>query len=150
DVAERAGESPAGHVPLALPGCEIHQGRLREADEGSHGGIPDQERNQERPEPRRARRESRRHREPAAADDEQGPSPRGVSRSADERVERAADETRNREDETDLGVRQREIVADQRQGRRARAADELVEQLDREEKRNGAAEAAASVLAGSA
>jgi hypothetical protein len=35
-------------------------------------------------------------------------------------------------------------VANQRPGGRARAADELVEELDREEKRNGAAEAAAA------
>jgi hypothetical protein len=46
----------------------------------------------------------------------------------------------DREQQPDLGVGQRQLVADQRPGGLAGAEDELVEQLDRQQRRHGAAE----------
>ena len=61
---------------------------------------------------------------------------RGVAQDADERIERAPDETRDGEDEPDLGVAQPEVVPNRRPRGRAGASDELVEQLDREQRRD--------------
>jgi hypothetical protein len=58
-----------------------------------------------------------------------------VSERADERIEQAADDPRDREDEADLLVAQMEITADERPRRRARPADDLVEKLDCEQGR---------------
>ena len=61
---------------------------------------------------------------------------------ADERVERTADEPRNREHEADLRVAERQIVANQRPRSGPCAPDELVEELDCEQDDNDAGNSA--------
>jgi hypothetical protein len=142
DVADRAGRGPARHVPLAGARIAVHQRRLCEADEGSGCRVSDQERDEEGPEPDGRRAQGGRHGEPDAAEEDQRTSTRRVAGEPDQRIEGAADEPRDGEDEADLAVAQVQVAPDQRPGRRARAADELVEQLDREQNQDGAAGAA--------
>jgi len=107
---------------LSPVGLEIHQRGLGERDECARGRVEQRERDEEQPERRCAGRDPEREREAeAAADDER-------------------DEVRDGQQQPDLRVRQREVVADQRPRGFARAEDELVEQLDREQRRNDAAE----------
>jgi hypothetical protein len=77
-----------------------------------------------------------RHSERKAADHHEEPPSRGVADDADQRVERAPDESGDRENEPDLGIAQAEVVPDRRPRSRTGAADELVEQLDREQRRD--------------
>jgi hypothetical protein len=57
----------------------------------------------------------------------------GVAGDADQRVERRAEDARQREQQAELAVAEVEVVPDLRPGCGARAPDQLVEQLDREE-----------------
>ena len=136
DIAERAGEGPAGHVPRPLRRLRVHQRRLRERDERAGCGVADHQRREQEPEAAGGGAQGRRRgeREPAH-DHDQSPA-RGVADDTDQRVERAPDEPRDREDEPDLGIAQAEVVPNRRPRGRAGAADELVEQLDREQRRD--------------
>jgi hypothetical protein len=57
-----------------------------------------------------------------------------------DRLDGVQDDARNGEQQADLRVRQRQFVADQRPGGVAAAEDELVEKLDRQQRRHDAAE----------
>ena len=56
-----------------------------------------------------------------------------VAEPADQRIERAADETRDRERDPDLRVGQTEVITNERPRRAERAVHELVEELDRKQ-----------------
>lgn len=58
----------------------------------------------------------------------------GVAQDAKERLDQAAGDSREAKGQTDLGVLQVEITADQRPGRFARSKDKLVKQLDGEQR----------------
>ena len=136
DVPERACQCPRRHPAGAALGRQVHQRRLREADEGAGRGVAEREGDEKRPEPdREARSHGREREDEPAADGERAP-PRRVAERPDDRVERAAEQAGQREQEAHLRVRETEMAADQRPGRRARAADELVEELDGEEDRD--------------
>src|SRR5581483_4331801 len=78
-----------------------------------------------------------------ARPDERAPEPR-IARRADRRIQSRADEPRNGEEQAHLRVVEREVVTDQRPAGAQRSVDELVEELDREQKRKGAAQSAAA------
>jgi hypothetical protein len=111
---------------------------LREAHERAAGRISDHERDEKRPESHRHRGERSRQGETGAAGEENGPPPTRVTEDADQWIESASDEARNRKDQPDLDVGEAEVGPDQRPRGGASAANELVEQLDREEDRNDA------------
>ncbi|SRR6266536_505293 len=94
------------------------------------------------PEADRCSRQHGRERERETTCHHHRASPRRVAENADQRVERTAEESGNREHEPDLRVREVEVVADQRPGGRACATDELVEQLDREQQDDDAGSSA--------
>jgi hypothetical protein len=96
-------------------GVGVHQRRLGEADERSRGRVADDERDEQGPEASGRRGQGGREREGEAAADEQKPAAGGVAGRADQRVEGAPYEARDREHEPDLGVAQAEVVADRRQ-----------------------------------
>jgi len=117
-------------------GSGVHEGRLGERDERTRSGVAEDEREEQQPEaPGRGGQHGRR-REGEPADHHEEPPPRGVADDADHRVERASDEAGDREHEPDLGIAQAEVAPDRRPRGRAGAADELVEQLDREQRRD--------------
>jgi hypothetical protein len=141
-VAERTCERPARHVARTLRIVEIHQRRLRETDERAGRRIPDHERDEQRHETERDGRKRCRDRKSDSAGDKQQPSPRRVAEDADQRIERAPDEARNREHETDLRIAQRQVVANEWPCGRARTPDELVEELDRKQEDDDAGDSA--------
>src|SRR5207244_8762710 len=96
------------------------RGEEREADEWGQ-------------EPRREPAEEARRREGEPAPDDDRPPVAGVSKHAEQRLDRCGDEARQRQEQTDRGVRETEVGADQRPGRLAYAEDELVQQLDRQQ-----------------
>jgi hypothetical protein len=129
---------------LAALGPEIHQGCLRERDERAGRRVEHAERDEQRPERPRSGGEGERAGEAAAAyEDEQPPSPRDRD-DAEHRLDDDRDEARNGKEKPYLRVRQRQVVADERPRRLARTEDELVEQLDRQQRRDDAAERSAS------
>jgi hypothetical protein len=142
DIAEGACNRPPRHVALALLRLEIHQRGLREADEGARSGVPDHQRDEEGPETDRRRSQRGRNGETDPAGDHQRPALWCVADDSDDRVERAPDEARDREHQTDLRICQSEVVANQRPGGRTRTAEHLVEQLDREQERDDAGSSA--------
>ena len=142
DVAERARERPARHAPLALAGEHVHQGRLREADEGAARRVGDDERDEQRREAGSTCGDRGRAREDRSPSHEHGAPEARVAGGTDQRVEHATDEPGDREQQTHLRVAEREVVPDQRPRRPDRPVDELVEELDREQQDDGAAKAA--------
>jgi hypothetical protein len=111
----------------------VHQRRLRQADERPRRRIADQQGDEQRPEPDGEPRQRRRRGECQPAEEDQRGPARRVAGEPDQRVEGAAQEGGKRQDEPDLGIAQVEVVTNQRPRGRSRTADELVEQLDREE-----------------
>jgi hypothetical protein len=89
-------------------------------------------------EPAARRREQQREaeQEPAAGD-EHAAAP-DVAEDPDRGLDEGARELRQRQQQADLRVGEAEVVADQRQGRFARAEDELVEELDGQQDGDGA------------
>jgi len=59
---------------------------------------------------------------------------------AENGLDRERDEARDGEEEPDLGVREREVVANRRPRGLAGAEDQLVQELDRQQRRDDAAE----------
>lgn len=62
-----------------------------------------------------------------------------VTENADKRLGRTANDPGDREHQPDLGVAQPKVSANQGPGGRADSADELVQELDREQDRDGCA-----------
>ena len=137
DVAEGAGERPAGHVarpPRRVRRPSASPGRARRTRPRR---VAEQERGEQRARSRRLAAVSAAEAAKASRRRRSGRRRREVSPGgAEQRIERAADEAGHGEDEPDLGVAQAEVVPDRRPRGRAGAADELVEQLDREQRRD--------------
>ena len=137
DVAERAGERPAGHVPGALRRVGVHQRRLRERDERSACRVAEHEGGEQEPEAPGDRRQRGRGGE--------GEARRPHERRAAARCRRATPTNGSSALPRKPGIArtspisaiaQAEVVPDQRPRGRAGATDELVEQLDREQRRD--------------
>ena len=132
-------QRPARHVVLAARGLEVHQRRLRERDERARGRVEEAERDQQHPEGRRARGECERRGEDGAPTSTRARAP-GHGEDAEHRLDDGRDDRGDGEQEPDLGVRQRQVVADQRPRGLAGTEDELVEELDGEQRHDDAAE----------
>ena len=100
------------------------------------------ERNEEHPEAEGRGDERRRHSERGPTEHHEKPTATGVAKHADQRVECAPDEPRDRKRKTDLGVRQAEVVAQKRPRSAERAVHELVEELDRKQEDDDAGSSA--------
>jgi len=112
-----------------------------ESDTNAPGGrVEHSERDQQHPRRLGPRRERQCAREGASPrEHEHSPTPRHRD-DTQNRLDGERDDARDRQQQPDLRVRQRQLVADQRPGGLAGAEDELVEQLDRQQRRHDAAE----------
>jgi hypothetical protein len=133
--ADRSRERPARHVLLVPVRRRVHQHGLREPHERAGRGVQQHHREQQRQEAaaERDQREPDRERDAAAAH-ERAAVP-AVAQESERGLDQAAEHRRQRKQHADLHVGERQVVAHEGPGRRPRAEDELVEQLDGEQSR---------------
>jgi hypothetical protein len=137
DNADRSGQDPTRHVLLVAVRLRVHQRRLGEGHECARGGVEDHERHQQEAEACRAGHQQQSRREgDAAPGDEAGASSRAAAQRQ-ERLEHPGDQAGNGQEQPDRGVAEAELIANRRPGRLAHSEDHLVEELDREEQRQG-------------
>jgi CBS domain-containing protein len=127
-------------------GLEVDERGLREPHERARGGREQEERREEDAEPRRERRDDERDRERDAAAEEERTPPSRVRDRPERELDDRSDGIRNRQEDSDRGVAQAEVVPDQRPGSLTGAEDELVEQLDGKQRDNEERSAAEAPL----
>jgi hypothetical protein len=129
--SDRPRQRPARHVAFAAVGVDVHQRRLRQAHERARGGRECAERKEQQHEPLGRGRERKPTCERDAAPEYNCSAEAGIAEDAEDGLENRAGEERNAEQNPDLGVREREFLANQRPRGIAGAPGELVQQLDR-------------------
>ena len=143
-----AGDHPTRHVVLAPGRLQIHQRRLRQRHECARCRVEKSESEQQQPpRARRSRRGEPCRKTDTTGDDECTP-PSADSRHADHRLDEQRHQARPGEHDADHGVREAEVVSNQRPSGLASPEDELVEQLDREQRRDDAERSSAGDLPG--
>jgi hypothetical protein len=114
-------------------GLEVHQGRLREAHEGARGGPEHDEAGEQPCEARGGGGDREPGDEGNAAGEDEEPAAAGVGEQSKGGFEGRGKQAREGKEQTDFGVANAEVSANDRPGGLAEAEDELVNGLDQEE-----------------
>jgi hypothetical protein len=114
-------------------GIRIHQGSLGKAHEGSGGRVEDDEGGKQQKKLPAKRGEEQRQTVDDTTAEYKYSTPPDITQDAKERFYNAADNIRQPEQDTDLGIVKGQVVTYQRPGGLADAEYELIEELDKQQ-----------------
>jgi hypothetical protein len=133
--ADPAGDRPAVHRQIPLGWLDVHERRLGEAHERAGRRIEDTHRDEDRKRRAGCREGQEACGKGDAARDHHEAAMARVAEDTERRLDDRGHQGRQRQRQTQLGVREPEIAPDRRQRHISGAKDQLVEELDRKERR---------------